>query len=1101
MCKGTLRSFLMSLSVAALVLGLSVTAFAANGEWNSVIRPMVNAGTGTADYSIELFSPIYQTGDSMLFISPRFRYNYELNDNEVNAGIGYRQLISPDWYLGGNVFYDTLRSENHFRYNQIGVGVEARSKWADAIFNGYIPVGKDTNRLSQYDMYSLGSHDLMRNNGIEQAMAGMDGEVGVLIPYVSDYVETRAYAGGYWWLSDVSKDLVGVKARVEASPVPLVTLNGTYNWDDVRGSVWRGEAYLNIPFSFENVIHGENPFEGLGDAIKFGQGARDAHARMTDRVERDRDIQTIVGTSKDQVEDHAMIYVDDDNEGDPNKDGSLEHPWGTIGEAQTDLDDNYYDVQDIPYVYVFSGTYYDPIDFSNYGTDRRDAVLWGEGYALPGMPLGTRPLMDLEAGDYGVYHQGYGYGGSLSVFGMNIQGNENVGEGIGAYGLDNVNLIGNMIGSCYTGIDIESGDTNINVANNDVWDSYYAGIYIYDYDYLNPGGVDTNLTISGNRVWDNGGDGIYYDIEKENGGNINVVNTNNQTWDNGWFGEGNGFGNVGYLYMDNYDGGGSINLTLSGNQSYGNSYIGLGATIERYASSGGGINVQATHNDSSYNTNGLVLGIANYGTGDITVNDSCNTTNNNYFYEPLLLGIGLADAGLPAYLDVIEPVNGYTEYYVGDGGVGNLAYVYTSGDGAVNMDVNGNTSWDNDSFGIFTAAWRDGGSGIVPVSIAPLVAVGSYGSAGDVNMNVNGNDTENNGDTNIYANITQLGYGSANLSVSGNEAEYSGVSGIRAYAYKEADQGDVNVTVNDNIANNNYATNIHVEAERNAILDDAGNVNVNVSGNQADYGNSAGISIYGNSYTDGDLNIAANNNQANGNYYSNIRIEAEKGNEGVGTAGNLNITANGNIADAGMRGIYVGATTWASPGSLTLNMSGNETNWNAESGLDLELDHYGTGDVTANLSDNTASFNDQSDYEADGIYLDMNQYYSGNLTANLDHNTADHTISGNGISVNLYNDGDIGDSVANVNNTVSATGNDYDGLYVHVETYAEGVAKTSISNNHTEFNGDYEIFAAALNYGVGDAVLEGTGNTLDHWAYEYIAVDGNVIGTGQFPAP
>jgi len=95
-----------------MLMGTISPAFAADTEWNSVIRPGVNAGTGTADYYVDLFSPLYQDGSSMLFFNPKFRINPGREDEyEINAGLGYRALVSNgDWFVGGNMYFDTMES-------------------------------------------------------------------------------------------------------------------------------------------------------------------------------------------------------------------------------------------------------------------------------------------------------------------------------------------------------------------------------------------------------------------------------------------------------------------------------------------------------------------------------------------------------------------------------------------------------------------------------------------------------------------------------------------------------------------------------------------------------------------------------------------------------------------------------------------------------------------------------------------------------------------------------------------------------------------------------------------------------------------------------
>jgi len=263
----------------------------AHAGWPVVLRPGVNAGTGTADYNVSLFAPVIQTDDSMIFLTPNFRINDGTDENELNVGVGYRKLLGGgDWYMGVNAFFDTIRSRHSHDFRQLGIGLEARSKWVDVIFNGHIAADDRNEEVHDNDRTTFG-FPIVTRNGKEEQLPGIEGEVGFLIPGVSDFVETHVYVGGYHWKSKLIGDIGGVKARVEVMPIPFVTLNATYDYDSEWESTWRGEAYLNVPFD----LSGGNPFAGIGDYFKFGQGARDVSARMTDRVERDRYIIVVEG--------------------------------------------------------------------------------------------------------------------------------------------------------------------------------------------------------------------------------------------------------------------------------------------------------------------------------------------------------------------------------------------------------------------------------------------------------------------------------------------------------------------------------------------------------------------------------------------------------------------------------------------------------------------------------------------------------------------------------------------------------------------------------------------------------------------------------------
>ncbi len=283
------RSLFMTLLLCGLLTAGAYTDAAAQ-DWPFVLRPGINMGTGTADYNISLFAPVYQDSSTMFFFTPNFRHNTGADQNEVNLGLGLRSLVSGEAYLGANVFYDEVRSRNSHNFHQIGLGIEGRSTWIDATLNGHIAISDTQEEVHDNDSVRLSGLTILQADGKEEQLPGLEGEVGILIPVVSDYVETRAYIGGYYWMSDLLGDIEGVKVRLELTPVKFVTMNVSYDYDNEFDSTWRGEVYLNVPFDLSS-----NPFSRIGEYLTYGKAARSVSDRMTDRVERDRYIIVVEG--------------------------------------------------------------------------------------------------------------------------------------------------------------------------------------------------------------------------------------------------------------------------------------------------------------------------------------------------------------------------------------------------------------------------------------------------------------------------------------------------------------------------------------------------------------------------------------------------------------------------------------------------------------------------------------------------------------------------------------------------------------------------------------------------------------------------------------
>ena len=122
---------------------------------------------------------------------------------------------------------------------------------------------------------------------MEEPLTGFDYEAGVRIPWVSNYVETWAYAGGYHFFGRYVPDVNGVSARIEAMPTDFLTVNFEYRNDNVNHDEYYGEVAFEVPFSIENLVTGRNPFEGIGDVLT---GSRTLKERMVEPVRRDVDI-------------------------------------------------------------------------------------------------------------------------------------------------------------------------------------------------------------------------------------------------------------------------------------------------------------------------------------------------------------------------------------------------------------------------------------------------------------------------------------------------------------------------------------------------------------------------------------------------------------------------------------------------------------------------------------------------------------------------------------------------------------------------------------------------------------------------------------------
>jgi len=547
-CVGMLAIALLFISTAICSAAIQPAA-QANSSWNSQIRigAMVGSGGAATDFFTEFFIPLWANQKSLFYFNPHFRLD-DNDGNEMNVGFGGRTLIANDkLILGLNAFYDRMKSEHDEEYNQFGIGVEALSKWLDFRANYYQPFGTTERFVPALNEYKFGSTSLLQYRGVEEALKGVDIEAGVLVPFISDFLETRISGGYFWYFSDYTDDIDGWKARVELKPNKLLTLMAEASHDNLRGDNQFYGGYLDIPFSLEELFKGRNPFVGIKDALALGKGARSVPERMTERVVRDRHITAPVFTSKKKPVKapgiNEMIYVDGDNA--TAGTGTLQDPYQTIGQA---LADDRYNAG--TWVYVFDAN---PYNENNLAMES-NTVLWGQGYRHPVFRLGggTKPIIDGGTSDIIILN------GVNEVMGLQIQ-NGNYGlvnSPDGGATLNNVtrasihdNIIqGNLRDAIYidnTGAAAFTGANVVqnlafNISDNQILDNGGYGAYIAN-NLIGDASVTGSIanTFAGNTITGNGDDGVYiYSYVEAPSIQVPIVNrfTGNTINDNNGYG-------------------------------------------------------------------------------------------------------------------------------------------------------------------------------------------------------------------------------------------------------------------------------------------------------------------------------------------------------------------------------------------------------------------------------------------------------------------------------------------------------------------------------------------------------------------------------------
>jgi hypothetical protein len=259
---------------------------------------------------VTLFAPLQQSATSLFFTEIRGKL-FDEDVQEANLALGFRQMQSNGWNLGGWIGYDVRSSEEDNRFHQISGGVEAlRERW-DLRVNGYVPItdAKSTPGLAQV---VLAGNRIFMTSGEEMALYGFDGEIGYRLMGGSKRTgrrhELRVYGGGFYFdRDDAAEKVAGPRARLEwriddviaALPGSRLTLEAEYSDDhsniDSRQDRMEVGARLRIPFG-----------GGAGGHKQYASLSAQEQ-RMIEGIERDIDIVTQV--SGDEAVEDAQTNV------------------------------------------------------------------------------------------------------------------------------------------------------------------------------------------------------------------------------------------------------------------------------------------------------------------------------------------------------------------------------------------------------------------------------------------------------------------------------------------------------------------------------------------------------------------------------------------------------------------------------------------------------------------------------------------------------------------------------------------------------------------------------------------------------------------------
>lgn len=282
----------------------------------------------------EFWVPLAQDERSVLYGDYRMMGD-DQDNREFNAGLGYRWMTDAP-ILGAGVagvhgWFDRRHTDRGSTFNQVTAGAEWYGDVIDLKLNGYFPLNdKKTHTQANPNGTNRGfvGNQIVVNTDqsvVEEALIGMDIELGYNVPYLKEYTDsTRIYGGFYHFEGNQAQSVSGWRARVASDITADIEIGARFQSDDVRGSQGFLEATIRFPFGQKKSYQKE----GL-------------RARLDESPERDIDIVsgekiTDDGTNKPLINAltgtaQTVFHVDNTAAG--GGDGSAETPFDTLAAA------------------------------------------------------------------------------------------------------------------------------------------------------------------------------------------------------------------------------------------------------------------------------------------------------------------------------------------------------------------------------------------------------------------------------------------------------------------------------------------------------------------------------------------------------------------------------------------------------------------------------------------------------------------------------------------------------------------------------------------------------------------------------------------------
>lgn len=321
---------------------------------------ILGAGVKTTDDYTEgngfLVLPVISTlgrdgmlGGDVIFIEPYSSWG-EQGEVAASLGLGWRHLFTDQSvsaitrhdghqagfleegvFIGANFFVDMLDTQFDNQFWQLGIGIEAGTRYLEVRGNYYIPLSDKQLAFEQRSKQTFTSSSTTTSHQTgatgapyatgntiaqdtslttfattttttttieslfrlyEEGMEGWDAEVALLVPGLDRYMDVKLI-GGYFSFDNQpfgpqmggTDNVEGWKAGIEVRPVPAVVLTATW-YEDERfvGSDWLYGLQLQVPFEMGDLGDGKGFWSRIADA--FTPRRRHLAERLAEPVHR-----------------------------------------------------------------------------------------------------------------------------------------------------------------------------------------------------------------------------------------------------------------------------------------------------------------------------------------------------------------------------------------------------------------------------------------------------------------------------------------------------------------------------------------------------------------------------------------------------------------------------------------------------------------------------------------------------------------------------------------------------------------------------------------------------------------------------------------------